>query len=156
MSTRRYCLDTSGFLDGYDRYYPPRIFSSLWDRMDALARSSRLIIPEEVYEELKVHHDDAFRWVEERKDELILPTDEKIIAEVQSVLEDYPRLVMAGSTRNRADPFVIGTASLTQALVVTGERGGTERSPKIPFVCDGKGIEHLDFLGLVQHEGWSF
>jgi hypothetical protein len=151
-----YCLDTSGFLDGDVRHYPPDVFTTLWERMDEIGTSSRLIVPEEVYLELQYHHDDAFQWIDGRKDSLVMPTDARVIAAVRALLRDYPRLAMEGGNRNRADPFVIATAGVREAVVVTGERGGTVRGPKIPFVCAERGIDQVDFLQLVQREGWSF
>jgi len=151
-----YCWDTSGFLDGFDRLYPPTVFASLWDRVDALCQAGRVLVPEEVYHELKHHHDDAYGWIREREDQVIVPTDLAIATEVRRILTHYPRLAMGGTSRNRADPFVIATASLKSALVVTGEVGGTERKPKIPYVCDGVGVGHGRFLDVVRTEGWSF
>lgn len=156
MTGTRYCLDSSGFLDGFVRYYPPNIFASLWDRMDELCNESRLLVPEEVYQELEYHHDAAFRWIKDRRDALVVLTDANVANAVRDILADYPRLVMEGSTRDRADPFVIATAELHDAVVITGEKGGSESSPKIPFVCNGRGITCSGFLDLVQLEGWSF
>lgn len=156
MTNAIYCLDTSGFLDGYSRNYPPDIFESLWDRVEGLASEGRLLVPEEVYAELGHHHDAAYAWMKERKDALVVPTDAGIAMKVRGVLAASPRLVMEGSTRNRADPFVVATAELRGSAVVTGERGGTERSPKIPSVCRDRGIPCMTFLEMVQVEGWSF
>lgn len=151
-----YCLDTSGFLDGFVRQYPPEVFAGLWDRMDALARQGRLLVPEEVMLELEYHADDAYQWLDDRSDAILVPTDGPIVSEVRSILGQFPRLAMSGSTRNRADPFVIATASVRNAVVITGERGGSESSPKIPFVCDGTGVDRDTFLGLVRRESWTF
>lgn len=156
MTGRRFCLDTSGFLDGFVRYYPPETFQTLWDRMDALASSGRVVVPEEVYLELEHHHDAAFQWLNDRKEQVLVSTDALVVAATRELLTEYPRLAMEGSTRNRADPFVIATASLQKACVVTGESGGTEKSPKIPYVCGDQGIECLNFLAVVQLEAWSF
>lgn len=155
---RTFCLDTSGFLDGFVRYYPPDVFESLWDLIDELGSAGRLLVPEEVHKELEYHHDEAFDWVNERKDEVVVPTTAAVAQEVTDILLDYPGFVKEGSTRNRADPFVVATAALEDAVVVTGERqrGGTQTNPKIPTVCEGRGVPYARFLGVVQEEGWSF
>ncbi len=31
-----YCVDTSGWLDGWERHYPPDVFPSLWTTLDEL------------------------------------------------------------------------------------------------------------------------
>ena len=59
--------------------------------------------------------------------------------------------------RNRADPFVIALAELRGATVVTGEGSdGTERRPKIPYVCQQRDIPCIRFLQFIQDEGWTF
>lgn len=143
-------------MDGYVRYYPPTIFGSLWERVDQLCNDTRILVPEEVYKELEYHHDDPFNWLKERSDSVLVPTDAEVAVAVRDILTEYPRLVMEGSTRDRADPFVIATAELHDAVVITGEKGGSEKSPKIPYVCDGRGVKCAGFLDLVQLEGWSF
>lgn len=151
-----YCWDTSGFLDGYVRRYPPGVFASLWDRVEGLCEERRVLVPEEVFRELRYHHDAAYRWVKDREDSVIVPTDGAVVTEVRRVLAAHAELAKEGSTRNRADPFVIATASLKGARVITGEIGGTARSPKIPYVCDQLGVAHGGFLSVVEQEGWSF
>lgn len=54
-----------------------------------------------------------------------------------------------------ADPFVIAAAQAQSLLVVTGEKSSTGR-PKIPDVCDRLNIQHLNFLRMLQQEGWQF
>ncbi len=63
---------------------------------------------------------------------------------------------MAGGTRNKADPFVISLAKGKNATVVTGEIGGTEKRPKIPYVCEDLKIPCITFAQLIKEEEWKF
>ena len=85
-----------------------------------------------------------------------MPTDSAVAIEVRSILQTHKRLVMNLKNRNRADPFVIAVANIKGAVVVTGEDGGNENRPKIPYVCSQIGAECIGFLDLIQREGWIF
>ena len=100
----------------------------------------------------------AKEWCERRgKEALTVPTDGTVAAEVQRVLENNERLVMQMKGRNRADPFVIAVARIRDAAVVTGEGSdGTERRPKIPYVCMQLGISCMRLIDVIRDEGWRF
>lgn len=158
MNLPVYSLDTSGLLDGLERYYPPETFPALWERMDGLIGDGRLIASEEVWEELQKRDEIGARWMQARKDEMLVPTDANVVAVVRDILQhpDHRRLVMNGKGRNNADPFVIAVAELHGAVVVTGEDGGSRQRPRIPSVCNDRAVDCIPFLGIVQREGWTF
>lgn len=149
-------MDTSALLDGWSRRYPPAHFPKLWLRIDDLIQDGRFLVSDEVIEEVKEHDDGLKAWIIERRDKIAVPTDEAVTVSVRDVLKSHSRLVMSGSGRNRADPFVIAVARLRGASVVTGEKGGTAERPKIPYVCSDLQIPCLEFLDLIKGEGWVF
>ncbi len=152
-----YSFDTSGLIDGLERYYPAETFSALWERVDDLIDAGRLIISEEVWEEVEAKTSTARDWCKDRLDRIIVPTDGTIASTVTEILTNHPRLVANMKGRNRADAFVIAVARIRGATVVTGEGGdGSANRPKIPFICDAMGVPHLRFLGVLQTEGWRF
>lgn len=154
---RRYSIDTSALIDGLERYYPEENFPSLWERIDSLVAEDRLVMSEEVWLEATVHAAAVKDWCERHGEgALVVPTDAAVAGEVQSILTSFPRLVMEGKSRNRADPFVVAVASLQRATVITGEAEGNANRPKIPFVCQGIGVPCVKFLDLVRLEGWAF
>ncbi len=51
--SRCYSADTSALIDGLERYYPETHFPALWEKVDELVAESRLIISEEVWEEVQ-------------------------------------------------------------------------------------------------------
>lgn len=155
MADRVYCVDTSAFLDGYSRYYPPEIFPGLWGRMDALAATGRIIAPQDVLLELAKRSDSTHGWAKNHQ-QMFVEVDGFQEVKVREILRGYPKLVGVGGGRNQADPWVIALAHVHSAMVVTGERGGTSASPKIPFICAQLGIECISFIDMVRMEGWTF
>jgi hypothetical protein len=123
-------------IDWLERYYPPAAFPAIVTKVDELIDDGRLFLTEEVWFEVQAKDEAAKDWCTPRKDKLIVPTDEAVAIEVRSILETHKRLVMNLKNRNRADPFVIAVAKLKRAIVVTGENGGNENRPKIPYVCE--------------------
>jgi uncharacterized protein DUF4411 len=143
-----YCVDTSAWLDGWNRFYPPKVFRKLWDEIDELVTAGEIIAPEEVYVELAKRDDDLHAWVKSRK--MMLRPPEKPIQDASAILlSKYPRLVDTLKNRSQADPFVIATAQLAKATVVTGESFGTSLRPRIPFVCQREGIPCINFLEML-------
>lgn len=159
MNARRptYSVDTSGLIDGLERYYPEESFPALWQKIDELVAEGRFLLSEEVWEEVKSKDAVVRAWCEPRKGNLIVPTTAEVAVSVRELLAEYPRLVANMKNRNRADPFVIAVAKLRPATVVTGEGpGGSANRPKIPFICDAIGIPCVRFTDIVTTEGWTF
>jgi hypothetical protein len=122
-----------------------------------LVTDGRLFASEEVWEEVKRKDERAKIWMEPRRAGLCIPTDAAITVKVAEILEAFPRLVMSGGRRNRADPFVVAVAELKGATVVTGEgNDGNESRPKIPYVCRERNIPCIRFTDLIGAEDWTF
>jgi hypothetical protein len=153
-----YCLDSSAWLDGWARDYPPAVFPSLWDKLSECVAAGTVRCSEEVYVELAKKDDGLHGWLKARK-AVVVPIDEEIQGVVVQFLAEYPRLVDTHRNRSQADPFVIATAeSLGKGgVVVTGEKPrGKLDTPKIPDVCDARGIRWISFLDMLRELGWRF
>ncbi len=151
-----YCVDTSGWLDGWQRHYPPDVFPTLWAKIDALIAAGEILSSEEVYFELERKSDDLHDWVKARK-QMLVPLDEAIQIRAVTLLAEYPRLVDTLRGRSKADPFVIATAMQRNAAVVTGEiiSGNLDR-PRIPDVCQVKKIRCISFLQMIRELKLTF
>lgn len=157
MSNKVYSVDTSALIDGLERYYPEAVFPKLWELLEDLVNAGRFIVSEEVYLEATHNALAAKAWCEPRKQKIVVATDNSVAKAVTRVLTACPKLVKAGSTRNRADPFVIAIALLRQCAVITGERPtGSPSKPKIPDACSLLNIECGPLLNLIRAEGWTF
>src|SRR5262245_15299581 len=135
MTAMTYVWDTSALIGAWVRSYPPDVFPALWEQIDALGQARRLVVPEEVLDELSERDDDLHAWVKARQGSLVESTSRAVMLEARAVLLDHPELTKAGTGRGKADPFVIAAAQLRECAVVTEEQGGSDRRPRIPFVC---------------------
>jgi hypothetical protein len=144
-----FCVDTSGWLDGWRRYYPRDVFPSLWQNIEERVLAGEILASEEVYVELQKKDDDLRDWIKQRKS-MLVPANEAIQRRVAKLLVDYPRLVDSLKGRSQADPFVIATAIETSSVVVTGEARGTVTRPRIPFVCQELELRCITFLDMIR------
>ena len=151
-----YCIDTSAWMDGWVRDYPQDVFPSLWKNLDEHIASGAIKSSEEVYVEIEKKDDDLHAWIKDRKG-MLVPIEEDIQAIVFELLAAHPRLVDTKRNRSQADPFVIATAEILGATVVTGERhSGNLAKPKIPDVCAVRDIRCIAFLDMLRELGWRF
>lgn len=152
-----YCCDTSSLIHAWRRAYPPKNFKSFWARLDDLMDDGRFVSSIEVYSELERKDDDIFAWAKDRK-AMFLEINGGVQAAMITVMAKYPRLVDTVKGKSGADPFVIAQAlsASPQQIVLHHESGGSQNSPKIPFVCDQEGLRHTDLLKLIDKEGWVF
>lgn len=153
-----YCLDSSAWLDGWARDYPPEVFPSLWEKLAESINADVLKCSEEVYVELERKDDGLHDWLKAHK-KVVVPIDEDIQRIVGQLLAEHPRLVDTHRNRSQADPFVIATAEKlgSHAVVVTGEKArGKLDIPKIPDVCEARGLGCITFLEMLKKLGWKF
>lgn len=154
-----YSIDTSSFMDWQARFYPPDVFASIVDLVDALIAANCLLSPALVREELGiVGTGDLIAWGEARKD-IFVPTGD-LLAEAQSIQNRFPGLRDPKAEYEEADAYVIALAKVRGGIVVTQETPAAEkRNPKrthfIPDVCREMGVPCFNLLGLMRREGWK-
>ena len=153
-----YCVDTSSLMHAWRRAYPPKRFPAVWRQLEALIEAGRLLASIEVYNELRRKDDDLFEWAKARKEALFREIDEDVQVHVIRLMRTYPKLVDTAKGKSGGDPFVIAqaVAASPTLIVVTQEAGGSEQSPKIPFVCAREGVRCIDLLTLIDEEDWTF
>jgi|SRR5271165_6347150 len=153
-----YCMDSSSLIHAAKRAYPPRRFPRLWAAIDELIDGGRLVVSIEVYHELERKDDEVFAWAKERKDTLCREIDDAVQAEVIRLMRTYPRLVDTKKGKSGGDPFVLAQALAVDPhlIIVSEEKGGSENSPKIPYVCAQEELRCIDLLSLIEEEDWSF
>jgi len=153
-----YSIDTSSLLHAWRRAYPPKRFPALWNAIDGLVDEGRLVASLEVFNELQKKDDDVCGWAKERKDALFRDIDEDVQNAVVYIMATYPKLVDTSTGKSGGDPFVLAVAMSAEpaCVVVSQEMGGSERSPKIPYVCQREGLDCINLLQLIEREDWSF
>lgn len=152
MSSVHYTIDTCSLITGW-RYYPPDIFSGLWEHLEELSSKGMLHSTEEVLVELKRNDDELLRWAKSQSG-LFMPVDDGIQVEVLRVLKDHPKLYDIEKNKSGADPFVIAHALQNGYTVVTEEKkSGNFGKPKIPDVCEHYGIRNINLINLLREQG---
>jgi hypothetical protein len=152
-----YCIDTSALIHAWVRAYPPDVLPPLWDRIGALIERCLLISPMDVLIELEKKEGDTLcQWCKDR-DRMFIEID-GFQGEIGYVMNKYPRLVDTVKGKSGADPIVIALALSRnpKLVVVTEEKGGSARKPKIPYVCDQEDLRCIDVLQFIRDHKWQF
>lgn len=157
----RYCLDSNVLIEAWHHYYSPIHCHGYWEIIDSFAHEGRIIIPQNVSEEIEKVDDDLRTWLRARQF-MIKP----VTADVQKCLKDiyakdvrHQRLVDNTRNRSQADPWVIATAMAEKAVVVTKEEKITNPNSekiKIPNVCDAMEIPCIDDFQMIRELGIHF
>jgi Domain of unknown function (DUF4411) len=152
-----FVIDTSGLLDGAQRWYPMENFPGLWEKLDGLIADGSMISVSEVYKELERQEGDPIHlWCKARK-KMFKPLTLKVQEATGTVLAAHRNLVHERRERSRADPFVIGLAIASETIVITGERPSASiAKPRIPDVCKAMGVGCISLPDLIRRRGWKF
>lgn len=151
----RWCFDTSALIEPWVRLYPPDVFPRVWEALDELVVGGRVIAPPDVRAEIERQNDGLADWIRVRSG-MFLPVTRPLIERVTELVNDYPGFIKVNSTGSGADPFVVALAETEGVAVVTYEsRAKKDQAPKIPNVCDGRGIDCVDLVHVLRAEGYS-
>ena len=150
-----YCIDSSALIGGYNRIYPAHVFVKLWDNMSDLVEDGRLVAPEEVLKELEYQRDDLTKWAKARKPMFHRPNYHET-AFLSQIATDFKALSKSTVAANTADPFVVAMAKIHGYIVISEEKRGSLKNPKIPQICKHYHVAHVPFLNLILAEGWVF
>lgn len=149
-----YCFDTSIFIDGMKKRYPPSVFGSIWNYVDKLISEARILAPEEVWEEIQRQDDEVKNWFKGRR-QVFIREDEPTQRNVAAIMAQFPGFAAAGNERACADPFVIGMAQAHGLVVVSQEELVLKHKltkPKIPNVCRAFKIDCLNMVKFLERE----
>lgn len=149
----KYAIDTCSLINASKNYnLNKKAFEHIWGRFHELIEMGCLISTSEVLDEIK--DDDLAEWSKVHYS-LFLPLTEAVQKKTSEILHDYPTIIKMKSTGNsNADPFLIATAILENATIVSDERVGDEKTHDfhIPNICKKYGIECItltEFLNRV-------
>ena len=163
MTDNCYIIDTSSLIE-LNKHNPMDVYPGVWQRIEQLIDTGRLLAPKEVFYEIGNIDDQLHSW-SKMQDKLFVEPTLKQIEIVKNILEKYPSLIDI-NRKYDADPWVIAlaielvnspqmTLITIKRIVVTEEkiRGNMIR---IPFVCQGYKIASIDVIGMFREEGWKF
>jgi len=163
MSSNCYVIDTSSLIE-LNKHNPMDVYPGVWEKIEQLINSNRLVAPKEVFNEIKQTDDSLSVWSKTQSKMFIEPTIRQIEI-VKDILDKYPSLIKI-DRRYDADPWVIALAIelitnsqqplfTIKRIVVTEEKLRGNKI-KIPFVCEKFTIESIDIIGMFRVEGWKF
>jgi hypothetical protein len=153
--TKPFCFDTSSFIRAWHEAYPLDVVATFWGKLEAAIDGDVVITPDEVIRETKKRSDGLHDWLKGR-DKCIVEIDEDIQDAVASLLQRYEALAKNRKGASAADPWVIATARVREAIVVSEEAlTDSEKRPKIPGVCKGIGVECINLLEFMRRQGWK-
>jgi len=154
-----YVFDSSSFI--VVGHYFPSNFPSFWQRFDSAVSERQIVSVREAYRELdnRATRQHLIDWVNRNKEIFLVPSPEEtqFVAEIfserhfQQLINEKQRLTASPV----ADPFIIASAKVRNACVVT-EESFKKNAAKIPNVCDHYGIERATIQGFMDREQWRF
>lgn len=152
-----YCIDTSALIHGWVRAYPPDVLPAFWDRLSELFEANILYAPIDVLIELEKKEGDALHhWCKQREERFV--EIDQFEDELKNIMAKYPKLVDTAKGKSGADPMVIALAqsNFPACTLVTEEKGGSDKKPKMPYVCDQEDIRCINLLQLIRDLNWTF
>lgn len=162
MSTpvQRYCLDANVLIQGWQKYYSPKLCASYWDVLNHLGKSNRVFIPKAVFEEIQRTEDDLTEWLSTCSIPVAGITGgvAKCLTDIYGKHETHKFLVDNKKGRSLADPWVIAHAIHENATVITKEEKITASATKIkiPNVCENMGVRWINDFQFVEEMNIRF
>lgn len=140
MSERIYAIDASSLIQAAHNYnMSKKSFLYIWEKLESEVNNGKLISSIEIFDELK--DKDLAEWAKNNKNAFI-PLTKEIQETLIKLLQKFPNIIKMRSSKNsNGDPFLIATAIVKNAVVVTNE--GSKKNG-IPAVCSQLGIEYMD------------
>jgi len=154
-----YVFDTNVFIS-LGLYYPRR-FPTIWENIDSLVATGKLVSVREVRRELENNcsSEHILKWVQKNREIFRIPTNEEclIVSDIfkkneyigfvkrQNILKGMPV----------ADPFIIAAAKVKGFIVVTQE-SNKSKGARIPTACKDFNVECIDLEGFLEKENMEY
>lgn len=153
-----FLLDANTYFEAKIRYYQMGFCPGYWDWLDQKYASGELssILP--VYDEIAAGKDDLAVWAKSRRNQFSRVTSGPIqvaMADITGYVYSMPRMNKGSvdSFLGGADPWLIATALVTNATVVTHEKlvPNDSTKVKIPNVCANYNIKYINTFALLSN-----
>lgn len=146
MILKKYAIDACALIDAAKNYnMSKKTFSNIWEKLEEMVENGTLITSVEIKDELM--DDDIINWCNKHK-EMFVKLSVEIQEKVTNVLRDFPNMIKITTKKNsNGDPFLVATALVKEATIVTNEKRGEN---KIPTICEEIGIECLNLNGFLD------
>lgn len=154
-----YVFDTSAFIV-ISHYYPER-FPTFWDRFEKYTNDGKIYSVREVFNELNTQASKPHlaEWIKKHKSIFLIPGQDEM--NFTSEIFKIPHFQYLVSKKQQlkgtpvADPFVIASAKMKSACIIT-EESKKENASRIPNICEHFNIECTNVEGFMEKEDWEF
>lgn len=148
----KYIIDASSIISQRDgEPYRRSLYKNLWDRIDRLIQSHKIVTCSEISEEIK---DEELKIWFKQVGFIILPICNEVQSFVKTVVTTNPKLINFREMKSSGDAFLIATAMKYDLTVITEENPKKENH--IPSVCRNLNVPCVNILGLCESENWDF
>mgnify|MGYP005828121355 CR=1 FL=1 len=152
-----YLLDANTYIQAKNLHYQMSFCPAYWDWLDEQFESGQLASIISVYNELTEQNDELTQWVRQRKTHFLPVSSEQIQDQFGAVVQHVSGLVGKKAEHvadflDKADPWLVATASASGATVVTHEISVANNSSKvkIPNVCAAFEIPYVTTYQLLN------
>ncbi len=157
---QRYCLDANVLIQGWQKYYSPKLCPSYWEVLNELGEDNRIFIPKMVAIEIEKTEDDLKDWLKACSIPII-EIDGAVtncLTQIYASNDLHKFLVDSTKQRSIADPWVIAHAMNENACVVTKEEKVTSSTTKIkiPNVCENMNVRCIHDFQFIEEIGMRF
>lgn len=156
---KRYLLDTSVFINAWNKYYRRPVFPGVWTAIEALLDSRVAFSCRDVFVEIEGQQDELYEWAKLRR-HIFQEPPEDVTFEMQHVMAHFPQFAAQGRSLNAADPWVIAHARHSDAIVVTdeqwAERQKPTKPPKIPNACEALDVSWMPIVSFLEANDYVF
>ena len=164
IQAKIYCFDASIFIT-LNRINNFISIPDIWDELEQMFISDRLISHRYVYEEFNPERkkpDFIAKWIKDKKQYFYDITPRQIQL-TRNILQKFPDLIDYKREKNQADPWLIALAiekneeiplfgKNKKYYVVSGEKDLSNK--KIPATCREFNVPHMSFKEFMQDNGW--
>jgi ribosomal protein L7Ae-like RNA K-turn-binding protein len=152
-----YLLDANTYIQAKNVYYQMSFCPAYWAWLDQQFEASTVASIQLVYDELVDGDDELSEWVKERKAHF-MPVSSDAIQDKFVEVAQYAAELDGKKPENvaeflaKADPWLVATAAVSGATVVTHESLVPESSTKvkIPNICKEFGVPYISTFQLLK------
>jgi hypothetical protein len=154
----QYVFDTNSFRE-IERYYNS-VFQGFWAQFQSEVDAGDVFSVKEVYLELlRGKETNVIAWAKSNSAIFRPPSEaeSQFVGEIFSI-PHFRQLISAKAMLQgtpSADPFLIASAKINNATVVTEEKF-KPNAAKIPNVCDHFKIKYVNLEGFFKEKSWIF
>lgn len=156
----KYVLDSNFFIQAHRKVYPLDVAVNFWNKLEALATSSKIISIDKVWDELNQNDDELTQWCKAHLPNGFFKDTSSMINAYTAVTgwafersdQFQKRAIDTFLAAEEADAWIISYALDTKCVLVTNEVSApnSKTSIKIPDVCLTFDIRYLDTIDMFR------